>query len=265
MADWLYAAIVLSAGAPLLRAAWSNRRTSLAHAAIWANAAWSAWVVALAIEASGAGDSPRLRYVALCLTGCAAVAVLGARRPGVLAWDLVVTGLLAVLLLPLAEGFLSGGPWRLDGTRAVLAAGVISIGVLNYLPTRLSLAAALLGFSTGVVAWDLVMPLWPSRLPALARLMLGLASWAGWAARPGAADGASEADRLWRDFRDRFGLVWGQRLREQFNNAAGHAGWPVSLHWRGVRRNPGAGVPEPGQAEAVVATLQALMKRFGTG
>jgi len=35
--------------------------------------------------------------------GCAGVAVLGARRPGMTAWNFVVAGLLAVLLLPVAR------------------------------------------------------------------------------------------------------------------------------------------------------------------
>jgi hypothetical protein len=48
-----------------------------------------------------------LRYLALCLTGCVGVAVLGARRPGVGAWDFVLLGLLAVLLL-VAGGAVAG-------------------------------------------------------------------------------------------------------------------------------------------------------------
>lgn len=265
MGLWPQALIVVSSGVPVGRAVWANRRTSLAHAMLWAASAWAAWVAAVTLEAMGSGATPPVRYLALALTGCAAVAVLGARRPGVAAWDFVVVCLLAVLLLPLAEGYLFGGSWRLDGTRALLAAAVIGVGVLNYLPTRLGVAAALVGVAAAVETWDLVAPLWPSRLPALARLLLGLAPWAGWALRPGDAQGASEADRLWLDFRDRFGLVWAQRLREQFNRAASHAGWPVALYWRGVRRLLGSPTPGAIQTAAMAATLRALMKRFGPG
>ena len=58
-----------------------------------------------------------LGYTALSLTGCAGVAVLGARRPGVGPWNFVLLGLLAVMLLPLAEGLLSRGALHLAGPR----------------------------------------------------------------------------------------------------------------------------------------------------
>src|SRR6266446_829902 len=92
--------------------AWqANRRTSLAHARYWMVAAWVAWGGFLFYHA-GADTAPGLvlpRYLALCLTGCAGVAVLGARRPGVAAWDLVVVGLLIVLFLPMIERLLVAG------------------------------------------------------------------------------------------------------------------------------------------------------------
>ena len=64
-------------------------------------------------------------YVALALTGCVAVAVLGARRPGAAAWNLVVGGLLVVLLLPLAEGALIGTPIHLGTFRTTFLAAVL--------------------------------------------------------------------------------------------------------------------------------------------
>jgi hypothetical protein len=72
----------------------------------------------------------------------------------------------------------------------------------------------------------------------------------------------SEVDRIWLSFRDRYGLVWGQRMREQFNAAATHAGWPVRLHWRGLRMQSGAAVSEARLDKEIVATLRALFKRF---
>src|SRR5690349_1713002 len=89
--------------------AWqANRATSLAHAMYWMVAAWVAWggmMLCHALNVAMPGrDVPR--YLALALTGCAGVAVLGARRPGMAAWNFVVLGLLAVLLLPLAEELL---------------------------------------------------------------------------------------------------------------------------------------------------------------
>ena len=66
---------------PLWRAWQANRQTSLRQAVSWAIASWAGWGLALA----GAARWPALMatascYFALSLTGCAAVAVLGARR-----------------------------------------------------------------------------------------------------------------------------------------------------------------------------------------
>ena len=77
------------------------------------------------------------------------------------------------------------------------------------------------------------------------------------------APAASEFDGLWLGFRDRFGFVWGQRLREQFNISAKHAGWPTILRWQGLRLLPGQSLPAPETQSEMLTTLQALMKRFG--
>jgi hypothetical protein len=74
----------------------------------------------------------------------------------------------------------------------------------------------------------------------------------------------NEIDRLWLDFRNRFGLVWGQRLREQFNRAALNAGWSVYLAWPGLRRLVLSG-PDTSRPEDILRTLLALLKRFGPG
>ena len=71
-----------------------------------------------------------------------------------------------------------------------------------------------------------------------------------------------EFDALWLDFRNRFGLVWAQRVREQFNRAAVNAGWPVTLYWQGLLIMAGTAPPDPDTQEAIVATLRALLKRF---
>src|SRR5262245_12244832 len=105
-------ALYLTGAYPLWRAWRANRRTSLFQAVHWMIAAWLAWGGLLILEAleGAAPDHPTARYLALGLTGCAGVAVLGARRPGVGAWNFVLAGLLTVILLPLAEQFLLPGP-----------------------------------------------------------------------------------------------------------------------------------------------------------
>ena len=72
-----------------------------------------------------------------------------------------------------------------------------------------------------------------------------------------------EFDRWWLTFRDRFGVVWGQRLREQFNQSAKHSNWQVNLTWLGLRRLSRESTPSESQSTAMLDTLKALMKRFG--
>jgi hypothetical protein len=259
--------VYLSGIYPLVRAGWAVRPTSLAHAWIWAAIAWLTWGLVLAL--APAADAATLhagRYLGLCLIGCAGVAVLGARRPGVAAWNFVVLGLLAVLLLAWAEELLIGSDVRLGGIRAVFLAGTLTVAILNYLPTRLAVAALLVAGGCALEMWALLEPTmaaaWEERLPWTA-LCFGLAPWAGWAACRWQATPTAEVDRLWREFRDRYGLVWGQRLREQFNRAAANAGWPIELSWHGLRASAGASSITPELQSVSLETLQALLKRFG--
>jgi hypothetical protein len=258
--------LFLTGAYPVWRAWQANRHTSLSHAATWMAAAWVAWGALLLSHAgreSAAGlDLPR--YLALCLTGCAGVAVLGARRPGVLAWDFVVLGLLGVLLLPYAENLLAIveplGPLRL-----LFLAATLAVGILNYLPTRLGLGALALSAAVSgeMMRLDPTLPdgvlRWSQQLGGLA---LAMAPWlALWGCRL-APTSQSAFDQLWHGFRDRYGLVWGQRVREQFNRAAANAGWPVYLSWRGPRLLPNARPPSPELETAMTGTLRVLLKRF---
>jgi hypothetical protein len=257
--------ISVLAAYPLWVAWRANRRTTLIHAVGWTSLAWAMWVVAL-VSRDGAAETAPVRYLALCLTACAVAAVLGARRPGAAAWNFVVGALLAITLLPVAERVFTGGTLRLEWFQALVVGGVLAVGLLNYLPTRLGTAAVLLaagcwaelvslcGFEPQAHGMSWVLP--------MSRLLLALAPWEAlrclW--RPPVA--ASEFDRRWLDFRDRFGLVWGQRLREQFNSAAANAHWPVFLSWQGLRRKDGATRVESEVQEKLVLTLRALMRRF---
>jgi hypothetical protein len=177
--------------------------------------------------------------------------------------------LLAVMLLPLAESLIAAGPLPLAGPRTVFLAGTLAVCILlNYLPTRLAPSAGLLALACAIEVVLVVDPVLLGSRNALAAALspwlLALTPWVAygcWQRRPAPA---SEFDRLWLDFRDRFGLFWGQRLREQFNRSAAHAVWSVHLRWSGLRLEPGASVPGPAVQAAMVATLRALMKRFGT-
>src|SRR5262245_13163154 len=125
---WASGAIVLSSAFPLIAAWRANRRTTLLQSVYWAGAAWAAWMLTFVALALGHAEANTGRHVALTLTGCAGVAVLGARRPGVREWNFVVCGLLVVLMMPLVQG-----P---DTAYHVFLGTTLVIGLTNYLPTR---------------------------------------------------------------------------------------------------------------------------------
>jgi hypothetical protein len=259
--------ILLTAAYPLWRAWQANRRTSLVQAVHWAIIAWAGWGVAFAM-ANRASFSAAVAgsYLALGLTGCAAIAVLGARRPGVGAWNFVVVALLAVDVLPLARAMFAGNAVELDTVHLICVAATVVVGVLNYLPTRLAPAALLLLAGGGLVLYALLdgsrSERRRERVLEIGWLAVACVPWVAYGSIRSREPPAAEFDRLWLDYRDRFGLVWSQRLREQFNRSAVHAGWPAVLRWPGLRLLPGASLPDAETQQEIVNTLRALMKRF---
>jgi hypothetical protein len=250
---WL---LVLSTLYPLHRAWRASRGSTLRHTLAWATLAWLPWWY-LAFGTAvfdGRGAMPEaVTYVPVCLTACAGVAVLGARRPGVGAWNFVVLGLLVILLLPFAEGL---GRLELSWPRLLFLGAVVAVGFLNYLPTRLGLPAALIAGVCGASLWSIARGLETRHWEEWEITALWAAPWAAFVLlkwwRP-----ASEFDRTWQAFRDSFGALWAERTRQQFNRAAANAGLAGRLGWCGLRAAPAA------EQEQLLTILQALLKRFG--
>jgi hypothetical protein len=265
-----FLALVLCLGSiwPLIKAWVENRQTSLCHALVWLWVAWAGWTTTIAFDLldSSPGAEFVVQYIALCLTGCAAVAVFGARQPGASAWNFVVLGLLAINLLPLAEGTLAGFRVERSGLCLLAVAAPLAAGILNYLPTRLGAAALLLLAACGIVlasiSTETDRPVWLGELRYAALVVIPATPWVAFAlVRIRATAAKSEFDALWRSFRNRFGFVWGERLRQQFNSSAHHNGWPVVLHWAGLQGTAGSDCVQLPEAE-MLHTLKALMKRF---
>ncbi len=258
--------IVFLASTPVFVKLWlDNRQTSLAHAVLWAIAAWASWIITLPLEPIGAEPGVYV-YLALALTGCAGVAVLGARRPGLTMWNAVVGGLLLVELLPVAESLAKQREFQVDVARLIILAGACVIALINYLPTRAF--AGVMALAIGCTCEWLRL----KHASVGAQRQLDALGRAALAATPACVmlvrsfwpmRAKHEFDRTWLTFRDRFGVVWGQRLREQFNQSAKHSNWPVNLSWLGLRRLPGVSTTTESQSTAMLNTLKALMKRFG--
>jgi hypothetical protein len=261
--------VTLLTGAVPCWLAWrANRRTCLLHALNWAVCAWAVWCWLLLTDLWPAADPDLAGYLALSLTGCAGVAVLGARRPGVGPWNLVVVGLLVVLLLPVFESRLTGRKFlEWDSLRTLFLAGTLTVTVVNYLATRLAPAALLLATAAAgelaLLAHGDAAIHHADQVHVVSRLAIAATPWLAFALLAGRPPAISAFDGLWRDFRDRFGLFWGQRVREQFNRAAAHAGWPIQLRWQGLRILPGSLLPDDVVQKEIVAVLRALLKRFG--
>jgi hypothetical protein len=238
---------------PLVRAIRANWGAPLVHALFWVLAAWLGWAGVVATQLFFGREAPASSWLALALTGCAGMAVLGARRPGAGAWHFVVLALLAILLLPLAQGW---GKLRIHTAWIALLAGATAVIPFNYLPTRLGLAALALAAGCGVEMAALAMsPDALGELVDVGRLLVALSPWIGWALLKSRRPARSEADCLWVGFRDRYGLTWGLRTREQFNRTAANAGWTSRLGWRGLHGSTCNQIEEE-------KALRALLKRF---
>jgi hypothetical protein len=254
--------LFLSTAYPLWRLLNATARTSLRSASYWTFAAWVSWGLFFFGLASRSGPDAEfeIRYLALCLTSCTGVAVLGARHPHAVAWNAVVFGFLAVMITPWVEHRVLGTP-LVRGLRAWFLGGTLAVCVLNYLPTRFVFAAILVGIgctSELVKLCNIGSP----QLPILDTASAGLlfAPWAALCSRPPPTVEASHA--LWIDFRDRYGLLWSLRAREQFNASMQHAGIPVRLAWRGLVPLPDSCIASEQQKATAAETLRALRKRF---
>jgi hypothetical protein len=260
----LYAALAvlfLTGFYPIHWAWHANRWTTLRHTVVWMGGAWMAWFLAACMSAAWpVADAPLSRYFALCLTGCAAAAVLGARRPGMGAWNFVAAGLLAVLLLPVA---IQLGEVRLNAFDATFLSGALAVGFLNHLPTRfaavmlmIGAACALeMGLLIGITGVD-----WTWGDPTALALLVA-APWLGLTVARRGAPADDEFNREWLAFRDRFGMVWALPARDQFNRAAGNGQWGVVLDWKGLRP---AGDAADARLGAALAGLRGVLKRFGS-
>lgn len=255
---------MFSAVFPLWLAWKANSRTTLFQAMHWAVAAWIAWSGALLLAALRPDeDHDALRYLALSLTACAGMAVFGARRPGVGAWNFVLLVLLAVLLFPLLRGLqtLADSPLQL-----LFLSAVIAVGLLNYLPTSLSPGVMLVAGACVLEIPRLTLAVEDSEHwrwgMILSSLMLAGAPWLAYLQVRWRVPSPALFDRIWLDFRDRFGLIWSQRVREQFNRAAANAGWQIILRWQGLRLLRGSSLPDDATQTQIVNTLVALLKRF---
>ncbi|MBL9124188.1 MAG: hypothetical protein JNG90_11190, partial [Planctomycetaceae bacterium] len=142
------------------------------------------------------------------------------------------------------------------------------LGLANTLPTRrwpvaLAASAGRTLLFAAALGWADPQQAHSQSL-ALAGLALWSASLALEAWLPAGPPAARPIDRIWRDFRDRFGLLWGLRVAERFNASARKLQWGVRLGWQGLDVDPHHPRTEldPDTAALVRQNLDALLRRF---
>lgn len=203
------------------------------------------------------------RQMAAPLTLCPAAALIGAKRPQDRPWQFVVFSLWLVVCLPAVQS-------SLFVTRSTLietiwncfVTVVLLAGLVNHLGTRFWLAA-LLWFAGQLLLLAPRLPLihrwdhaaWPTMgLLLLACSLVVARCWP----RPRVAAGW---DRVWREWRDAYGVLWGLRVAERFNATAKQQGWRLVLHWAGFAADEPAAQPVE-LPPAAVRTFRMLLRRF---
>ena len=280
-APWRDAAAAIAAAlaaSSILLGLWNYRpavsETTLVSAAWWAAAATLAIAgVELARAALPLADAwlAPLRFCAAALSFCPFVAVIGAKRPQHLPWNFVVLSLWGIVSLSAltALAMQRNDRFILGDARAWLLWALIVMGYINYLPTRNQFAALLVALGQ-IILFAPHLPLlrgigWLANLPAGPSLGLFLFAMAlavvGRASQPvsdGQESSSYKFDRLWLDFRDLFGLLWGLRLQERVNAASSSANWEVDLAWSGFK---GKDIPAKNR-EALRQAMTGLLRRF---
>jgi hypothetical protein len=222
-----------------------------------------------------------LRYAAGALAFLPVMAVLGASRPRDRGWPAVMVGLLVILLLPAGENWLwrPGSHLVIEGARAWFLAILIGLGLATFLATRYWMSALAVACGQAALLFDFLPSRpWTEEIAptlswmgpivalacALAAILLARRMSAPVPLATADATTAQDFDRLWRDFRDSFGMLWGLRIMERMNASAKMYGWPVTLSWHGLATHAGGPPDElaPELSTQMFGVFENLLLRF---
>lgn len=263
------AAVVLAASVRTLKS------TTLLTAGGWTVTGLVVWWAAIsstALDLISQTAADVLFYLVSVVLLCPGIAVLGARRPGHLAWNFfVLLPLVAVLLWPALAStrFLRAEtPLELESPALIGFGLVLVMGCGNYFGTRFTLPALLHAGSLVMLAGSMsasAQEMLPAReSPRLCAAMLFTLAVIVASLRAGeSAEGLAPLDRLWHDFVDQFGLVWAKRVMDRLNEAARHENWSADFQWHGIEWKPDVAEEERQRTrDRIEHTLRWLLKRF---
>jgi hypothetical protein len=280
---WVIACLSTGIAAGAVVAFRDLRGTTLAAPAAWAVASALAMAVvevSILLRPVGALGESIWHYAAAAGTFCPLMAVLGAKRPQDRGWQWIVVSLWVILLVPALQAVAarSGARLELFGAWQLLLAGLIAMGLLNYLPTRFTLAAFLM-------AMGQTMILGPYLFDASAENSWRFSGTVAILGAVGAAIGITkqsprigngdrqaselqEFNQRWAKFRDGWGAFWGLRVMQRVNQTAELSGWPLRLEWWNGFVPIGVASDGPDsdaidvQMPQIQQTLDSLLRRF---
>lgn len=234
-----------------------------------ATAAWSlTWF--LDRFATGFSDpvADHAWYGCAVLSLCPPIAVLGSRRPGTRVWGwFILFPMLLALSWPIMAVWWQGTELRrlqLEGPQLAAFCLVLVMGFGNYCGTRftltaLMLSASLLGIAISsyqdAAVWGVhrsTIRTWCTVGTVLSIIAIDFSR---------RAPVSTRFDRLWFDFFDAFGIVWGRRIQDRVNFFLKSEGIPVLLqrdgfHWSDKSNREFASNTKDVTPEAVGASLE---------
>jgi hypothetical protein len=211
-----------------------------------------------------------LWYASAVVGLCPVIAVLGSRRPGTRVWTwFILIPMLFALGWPVMTLALQGSASRglqLETPQLIAYVLVLIMGAGNYLGTRHTMAALLymtactmlsVSSSAAAPSWlsdRLSVRLWATCLMAAAVVMAGRST-----STTSLENDAKRFDRLWLDFFDQFGIVWGRRIQDRVNFMATKEHWPARLELHGFVWNS---APDLATEARIEQTFRWLLRRF---
>ncbi len=275
---WVFALTVVTCGL-LLRWRRSVQGTTLIGPLWWmfgsiAVMGGTQFVALFANRAAGSESSSweaTVVFAAASSSFCPLMSLLGAKRPQDRGWHFVVISLWAILVLPVAESLAlrHGQMPDVQGARSWFMLILIALGMVNFLPTRFWFPAILFGSGQ--------MLMLANSLPVVRDSVDSSPTMTGFSCCSAAcilagllvnrrSTSSGSLDRVWTDFRNAFGLLWGLRVAEQINFAARTSKWPLTLRWRGFVDADGGRIdldslPNETQ-QPLLQAMQNLLRRF---
>ena len=226
------------------------RETTLMTAWSWGFVASTAWVVMWWVDCCLHAISPAVAdhgwYGCAVLALCPPIAVLGSRRPGTRVWSwFILVPMVLALSWPILALRLRGAELRglqLEAPQLMALILVLVMGIGNYLGTRYTISAMFFAAAqlSIIFSFFIASPEGRTdrsliRFGSTAIMALAILSTRN-SKRPGPR---TRFDRVWFDFFDTFGIVWGRRIQDRVNVIAQKENWPIRLELDGFVANEG--------------------------